>query len=266
MNQIDLDNKPELKWVDIKEMFVDPAYQRTTASEASQKNLKWLIDNFSWSHCGALIVAFVPSKKKYAVLDGQHRLKAATARGDIKQLPCLVITGMDVQKQASSFVVINTKRVTMNSIAKYHAAVAAGEQEAVSIQAILDECKIEVPRTQIAKGDTGARQVQAVSTLISLLDRYSKKQIIWALTAIPDAYGEEQGQLRASLIKAVAEFIKNNPEADRDRFVRMLGEHDPLELEQNARSYVAINGGTTTAAMLVALERHYKNAGRKGAL
>ena len=260
-----LETRPELAWVNIADMYVDAAYQRSTQSDASKKNLKWLVDNFSWSHCGALIVCYVAAKKKYAVLDGQHRLAAATARGDIQQLPCLVIRDLDIEKQAKSFVVINTKRVTMNTLAKFHAAVAAGEPDAVSVQEIVDACNIEIPRTTVAKGDTGPRQLQAVGSLMAMLDRYTRKQIEWALTVIPEAYGEERGQLRASLVKAVVEFIKTNPDTDRERFIRALADIDPSVLEENARSYTAINGGTTTAARMVALERAYKAAGRKGA-
>ena len=69
--------------------------------------------------------------------------------------------------------------------------------------------------------------------------------------------------MRASLIKALAEFIKVKPDADRGRMVEVLRGFDPEELERSARSYMAIEGGTSKAAMTAALERHYKSVGRR---
>jgi hypothetical protein len=85
------------------------------------------------------------------------------------------------------------------------------------------------------------------------------------LTIIPEAYGEEKGQMRASLTRALAAFVKANPDVDRGRMLQVLENVDPLVIEKDARSFVGIKGGTHTAAMVEALERLYKSAGRKGA-
>src|ERR1700733_15886897 len=89
--------KPELKWIALEKLYVDSRYQRNTKSRASEKNLEHLKDNFSWAYCGALIVCFVPAEKKFAVIDGQHRLKAAIARKDIDQLTCAIVKGLDFE-------------------------------------------------------------------------------------------------------------------------------------------------------------------------
>ncbi len=255
--------KPELKWIKIIELYIDHEYQRSAKSRASLKNLEYLREHFSWANCGALIVCHAPEKKQYAVVDGQHRFIAAQARGDINELPCVVIQGQDFQKQAKSFVAINTKRVSLNTLAAFHAGVAAGNPDAAAVKEIVDECKIDIPRVPVNRGDTAPRQVQCVGTLVNLLGGYSKKQIVWALTIIPEAYGDERGQMRASLIKGLAEFIRLNPDADRERMVDVLSGVDPEGLEADARSYMAIKGGTAKAAVTEALDRLYKNAGRK---
>lgn len=258
-------DKPELKWLKITQLYIDHDYQRSAKSSKSRANLAYMQEHFSWAHCGALIVCWEPEKKQYAVVDGQHRLLAAIARNDIPELPCVVISGQDFQRQAKSFVVINTKRVTMNPLAKFHAAVSAGEEDAISVKGLLDECGLEVPRNPVMKGETDPRQIQCVGTLLSLLGSHSRKQLVWALSIIPEAYGDEPGQMRSGLVKALADFIKARPDTDRARMVEVLRGVDPDELEQNARSYKAIEGGTSKAAMTAALERLYKNTGRRGA-
>ena len=257
--------KPELKWLNVDKLYIDSRYQRNTKSKASEKNLDYLKQSFSWAHCGALIVCFVPAEKKFAVIDGQHRLQAAIARKDIDSMPCLVVSGLDFEKQAKSFVAINTKRVQLNTLAAFHAALAAGDKAAASIKEILDECEVEIPRNPVLAGKTDPRQMQSPGTLTSLLGRYSRKHICWAITIIPEAFGEKKGMLRASLIKALTEFAKLTPDVDRSRMVKVLSGLDPFQLEVDARSYVSISGGTSTGAMVEAITRLYKNAGRKNA-
>ena len=257
--------KPELKWIKVTELFVDHEYQRNAKSKASRKNLAYLQENFSWAHCGALIVSYVPEKKQYAVVDGQHRLMTALARTDIPELPCVIISGQDLQRQAESFAVINSKRVSLHTLAKFHAAVAAGEDDAVAAKEMATECGLHIPSGPSPTSDTDPKELQCVGTLISLQGNYSRKQIVWALTIIPEAYGEKRGQMRANLIKALAEFIKVRPDTERGRMVEVLRGIDPEQLERDARSYMAIQGGTSKAAMTEALDRLYKSSGRKGA-
>jgi hypothetical protein len=257
--------KPELKWLDVEKLYVDSRYQRNTKSKASEKNLDYLKENFSWAHCGALIVCFVPAEKKFAVIDGQHRLKAAIARGDIKAMPCLVVSGLDFEKQAKSFVAINTKRVQINSLAAFHAAVASGDKTAAAIKEILDECEIEIPQTQVLNGQSGPRQTQSPGSLAKMIGKYSRKHIVWALKIIPDAYGEKKGMMRAMLIKSLTEFAKQTPDVDRERMLKVLAALDPAQLESDAQASVTINGGRSLTAMAEAINRLYRNAGRKNA-
>jgi hypothetical protein len=255
--------RPELRWIKVTELFVDHEYQRNAKSNASRKNLTYMQENFSWAHCGALIVSLVPEKKQYAVVDGQHRLMTALARKDIPELPCVVISGQDFQRQAESFAVINAKRVTLTTLAKFHAAAAAGEDDAVAAKEITDACGLIIPSGPSPREHTDPRELQCVGTLLALLSNYSRKQIVWALTIIPEAYGDETCQLRPTLIKALVEFIKERPDTDRGRMVDVLRAVDPDELQRDARSYMAIKGGTSKAAMTEALDRRYKSAGRK---
>ena len=258
-----LGSKPELKWIRITELYVDHEYQRNAKSKASKKNLAYMQENFSWAHCGALIVSWVPEKKQYAVVDGQHRLMTALSRKDIPDLPCVVISDQDFRRQARSFAVINSKRVSLHTLARFHAAVAAGEDDAVAAKEIADACGLNIPSGPVPNGDTDPKELQCVGTLIALLGNYSRKQIVWAITIIPEAYGDKKGQMRASLIKALAEFIKVRPDTDRARMVDVLRGINPDELERDARSYMAIKGGTSKSAMTEALDRLYKATGRK---
>lgn len=214
--------KPELSWRKPSELFVDHRYQRTTGSTNSKANIRQMVEYWSWACCGALIVGFVPSKKKFAVIDGQHRLEAAIQRGDIEYLPCLVISAEEMKVQAKSFQSINNKRLQLTVMAKYYAALAAEDVDEVHLQKLLDSCKISITTTPAARGQTEPRETSAIGTLLRMQKEYNEKQIKWALTIIPEAYGDRKGMLRAQLIKALAEFIKRNPAADRQIMIQTL--------------------------------------------
>lgn len=156
------------------------------------------------------------------------------------------------------------KPVVLNSLAKSHAAVAAGDPDAVAVQDLLDECGPEAPRNPVPNGETHPRQVQAVGTLARMLGTYSRNQIKFALTAIPEAYGDAKGQMRGQMIVALAEFAKARPDFDRKRVMAVLTDLDPDHLAEDARAYKGIKGGTTVQGMVEALERVYEGAGRKG--
>ncbi len=74
----------------------------------------------------------------------------------------MVINDLDLKKQAKSFVVMNTKRVKLHNLGAFHAAVAAGEEDARALKSILDEAKITIPDSVRAKGETFPRETQAV--------------------------------------------------------------------------------------------------------
>lgn len=187
---------PELAWIPLEKLVIDKSYQRTTATRASQKNIEHIRQNFNWASCGALTVA-AAADGTYAVIDGQHRMSAAKLREDITQMPCLIVGTIAPQGQAVSFSAINSRRVSLNGLAQYHAAVAAGDPDACGLAELLQEAGVEIPRAPVLGGKTGPYQTQAVGTLLKMLGKHSRSQILRTLAVIPAAYGEENGQLRA---------------------------------------------------------------------
>jgi hypothetical protein len=110
--------------------------------------------------------------------------------------------------------------------------------------------------------DCPPRTTQAIGTLLRMLESYSEKQMIWALTIIPEAYEEEPGVMRASLLKAMAEWIKQHPDTNRDIMIATLQGIDLDDLEKDARAYRAIDGKRTPEAFMMVIERKYNAAKR----
>jgi hypothetical protein len=252
-----------VKWLNLDELYVDSKYQRGTQSNASARNLKHIKQNFHWGACGAVIVSFEPTRKKYAIIDGQHRVAAARQRADIKEMPCVIVDRAQIREQAESFVAINAGRVNLGKLQTFPAAIAAGDETAVSIKQILDESRITIPRYPITNGQTGPRETCALSAIAGLLGTHSKNQIKWVLTIIPDAYGEEKGQMRSMLIKALALALKQDPKLDLEAMTEALRQNDPEDLHTNGAACVKAQGGRALNYMVDILMRSYQAALRK---
>jgi hypothetical protein len=113
--------------------------------------------------------------------------------------------------------------------------------------------------------ETHPRVTLAIGTLLKMIQNFSEKQMIWILTIIPEAYGDKKGMLRANLIRTLAQFIKENPDADRTAMIEALQRTDIDELEKDARGYKQIQGGTIANAMLKVLEKKYNGKRRSAA-
>lgn len=259
----ELGAKPELKWLLLEQLQVDNSYQRDTQSSASRASIRYLKRNFCWANCGALIVC--KDEDKYNVIDGQHRLEAARGRGDIQTLPCIVISDMNIQNQALSFVQINRQRVSLTPMARFHAAVAAGDTLAVHAQGILDTAQIKVPRSPVFMGHTKPREMQAVGTLLTLVKAYSAEIIVWALQCIPEAYGDEVGQMRSHLIKALVMLRYERPDMNQKTMISVLEDVDPVELEVKSQAQARSGGGRTVELSKKTLATLYARHSRRAA-
>ena len=112
----DLDKKPELKWIKLTQLYIPSEYQRSAKNATSLRNINYIKQNFNWASCGALLVCELEKSQppQYGVIDGQHRFRAAEAHGGISELPCVVVSPREAQKQASHFIEVNSKRIKLS--------------------------------------------------------------------------------------------------------------------------------------------------------
>lgn len=227
-------------------------------------NIEQITRHFNWPDFGALTVCPDDESKttQYAIIDGQHRYRAAEAAG-IPEVPCVIISRRGMADQAVNFVSINTNRVRLTPLAEYHASVAAKNPDCVALAAILKRCKIEIAHSSLGKNAMPPRVTCAIGTLTAMLVSYSEKQIVWALTIIPDAYEEKPGMLTANLIKMLAQFIKDKPETDRDIMIDVLRDTDAEQLEKDARAFRQIERVSTVTAMTRVLDKKYSSFKRQ---
>lgn len=254
--------RPDMAWINTQKLFVDDAYQRDAHSRKSADVIGKIAAGFAWAKCQPLTVARIADQERYAVIDGQHRLIAARKIG-ITEMPCYIVEDCETQEQAQHFVAVNRTRVQMHSLALYHANLAAGDPDHADLDQLLKECGFSVPKSPAQNGDTAPDQVQCVGTLLRMMHQCTKKQIVFALTVIPEAYGQTRGMMRSSLIKGICGLYRElDGKIDRETMIDTLLDIEPQSLEENARLYKNVHGGTVLKAICITLSQAYHKAQR----
>lgn len=138
-----LGRMPVLQFIPPSELQVDGTYQRDLAASTSQTLIRKIAMFWNWDLCQPLVVARRANGALY-VIDGQHRLEAAKLRGDIGQLPCVVVEYANAADEAASFVHLNQQRRPLSKLDIFKAAVASEDPEACAIVAAMGEAGLSI--------------------------------------------------------------------------------------------------------------------------
>lgn len=127
---------PVLQFCAPGELRVDPAYQRSCDAGDSQTLIRRIAVNWNWDLCQPLVVSRRENSALF-VIDGQHRLEAARLRGDIAQLPCVVVDCGSAAAEAASFVNLNQQRRPLSKLDLFRASIAGNDPQATAISAAM---------------------------------------------------------------------------------------------------------------------------------
>ena len=134
---------PELQYLQPDLLQVDQSYQRTLDTDASRTLVRGIAQHWNWDLCQPLVVARRDGGTLY-VIDGQHRLAAARLRGDIAQLPAVVVQYASAADEAASFVHLNQQRRPLTKIDLFKAALASGDSEATTLLRAVEDARLSI--------------------------------------------------------------------------------------------------------------------------
>ncbi|RDE08366.1 DUF6551 family protein [Pelagibacterium lacus] len=155
---------PDLDWIDVSLIDVDPTYQRGIDENRVQKILDW----FSWRSFGALTLSKIEGGRYHAI-DGQHRLEAAKRHPSVTLVPCTIIEAGGTVAEAETFVTVNANRKNVSPLEMYWAELAADDPEALTIAQVTNRAGVTIMRHPGAQYEPG--QTVAVSAIRSLVDK-----------------------------------------------------------------------------------------------
>lgn len=215
--------RPTIEWIHLERLLVDD-YQRSTSTSSSQALIKRMARDWDWTLCVPLMVS--RRADGFYVIDGQHRLEAAKLRSDMPDLPCCITTFADKAAEAAMFVAANRLRRPMNRLDILHAALSAGETEAVALKTLVESVGFTIAR------DTGWQswapgEVAFTSAIAAAMRKHGEELSSVTLKAMADAFTGQVLIGGGAIFSATIRILAEPPEGfERDRLFAALKRFD----------------------------------------
>ncbi|WP_051448366.1 ParB/RepB/Spo0J family partition protein [Bradyrhizobium sp. WSM1417] len=240
--------RPELQWLKIAKLRIDPRYQREIGRRGGD-NIVAIAPAFKWAKFAPVVVAPIDGGL-FAIIDGQHRTTAAALRG-FESVPCVIIQ-VDGAEQADAFVAINANVTAMSPLQLHAARLAAGNSDAADLTEVCREagvtiCRYPVPANKMKPGET-----LAVGMLQSVLAKFGREVLITALCCITKTRRGNPGMIRKQIVQAVCAVLEAESTwlADRNRLIFAMQTFD-FAAQFSAAAAKSIDAGETVSALLV---------------
>lgn len=238
---------PAIQFISPDRLKVDPSYQRSLDGRASQKLVEAIAAKWDWRLCLPLLVA--ARDRDLYIIDGQHRWAAARARGDIGFLPCAVGQYDGAAEEAALFVAANRRRVAVNRLDLFRAALAAGDEATATIDTMLAAAGLTIAEHTSGKG-LKSGQIGSTAVLYKALREKGSASLGEVVAILGSAFADQRIGYSGVIIGALVQI---NPaalgEADRARLLTVLR-------SKSADEWAAIpavrraQGGTVRATQL----------------
>lgn len=157
--------EPIFEWIDPKKLLVDESYQRNL-SERSVTLIRKIVGRWSWQKFKPPIV--VQTDEGLEVVDGQHTAIAAATVPTVRKIPVMIVEAGTLQERAGAFLGHNADRITVTPLQMHHAAVLAGDEDAMTVSQVCERAGVRIPKTIPA---TRPGDCVAVSTIRALIGR-----------------------------------------------------------------------------------------------
>lgn len=201
---------PVLQYLPPAELRIDGAYQREIENSKSHRLIAAIARDWDWALCQPLVVSDRNGAGELYVIDGQHRLAAAKLRGDIAQLPCVVLAYTGAHAEAASFVALNQARRPLHVLEIYRAALASGDPDVMAIQKAVDRAGL-----RIASHDNAATYKPGVIANIGGLRKAYRQHgydvLREALGVLADAFVGQRLQYAGTLFLGVVAAVAAQP-------------------------------------------------------
>lgn len=143
-NAVEIGNKV-FCYIPVKMFRIDhDAYQRPL-----QSSVKNIMDNWENDKCDPITVNY-RSDGYYYVINGQHRIEAARAKG-ILQIVADVFVGLTIKEEANLFAGQYDGVTKLNPIDSFKANVTRGEEIDTLIKGVCNKYGVSVPRKKVPK-------------------------------------------------------------------------------------------------------------------
>lgn len=256
---------PDLRWLPIERLRVDPSYQREITSRG-QSHVRKIAEAFDWRLFSAVVVSPVAGGF-FAIIDGQHRTTAAALVGQ-DSVPCQIIQA-DPTMQARAFEAINGRKINVTRDQRYKAALAAGDECALRVERLTRAAGIRLLTYTPNGASMKAGDCLAHAAIQKLCSAFVDGKAAFILTCMRAAAADIAGRaaINTPFILACLQVFEDHSEwFGRGEVVSAFEEYDPETEHARAAQRVANSRGLTlrdclAAAIIERVERAFKASG-----
>lgn len=242
---------PTLEFVSVDLIDVDGNYQRDIKPALVERILR----KFSWAKFGAVVLSRKPDGR-FAIVEGQHRWKAATLHPKVDAVPAVIVNHDSAAGEAESFLAINRDRMAVTSVEQYWAGLTAGDERAIAISAVLQKAGCDVVPEM---GHYRPNLTNSIGAIDRCLKRYGEGATRRALLIVRAAWPDEAKALRGTLITALARLVRANKDIHDPDMVAAIRLQSFAKLTAAAEQFRRLSGGSGDTALAKALvELHNK--------
>lgn len=222
---------PEMRLVAPEALRVDLDYQRGL-SDRSLRLIRKIVAEWDWSAFKPPIVEDVDGQLD--IIDGQHTAIAAATRG-IAEIPVMVVRTEAISGRATAFVRHNRDRIQVTPTQLHTAMVAAGDEDALTIDQVCERAGVRVLRNPPPMGRFAVGDTVAITSIRSLINR---RHAAGARKVLEVCVKAGAAPVSADLIKAVEHLLHADEyrnEIDAERIVLVLTALGPSILAEAER-------------------------------
>jgi hypothetical protein len=179
--------QPIFEYVDPRSLYVDATYQRDV-SERGLRQIRKMVEAWDWRRFSPPTVVYgedADGKTVLIVIDGQHRSIAAASHPGIDAIPVMIVEAKETAEQAKAFVGTNVDRLAVTNLALLRAALAAGDEEALAIQRVVDKADVRLMASANVKYETG--DCTAIVAVSGLVKRHGEQKAVEILHILAEA-------------------------------------------------------------------------------
>lgn len=242
----------------VDELFVDATYQR----DCDVNRARHIARTWDPRLAGVLDVAdrgFTPGvAERYAVINGQHRWRAAQFLDPTMSLVCNIHTGLSRDDEARLFYDIDARTKNLNSWDRWKARRAAGEPVVTAIDAIAAGLGLVVAQGQ------GRNRVHCYAALEFLYGRCIPETVYDVLEFVGDIWPGAKDMYAAPIIKGIGLLLFDYAaDLDTGRLADALSEMTPGQLVARAHELKATQPSAGIPKLVTVAAIHaYNRAGR----
>jgi hypothetical protein len=212
--------EPVLERARPQDLLVDDTYQRNLSAR-SMKLISRMVKYWDWRSFQPPLVVKIAGA--FHVVDGQHTAIAAASHPKIDTIPVLVIEAEQLRDRARAFIGRNRDRVIVTPNQLHYAAVAAQQDDAVTVNTVCERSGVRILKCQPGADYFRAGDTLAVASVYAVVNRHGAMRARQILTVCGKA---KLAPLNADVIRAVDQIMSDDRDIDPEDITTAIRDPD----------------------------------------